>query len=255
MPDLAALIVFPFFILFARVGAALMVFPGFSDIAVNSRARLGVALAVSAAMFPVLQSQLPPLPSTLATMATVILSEILLGVLLAMAGRLFFSALNISGEMIAFASGFQASTLFDPSSGANTVAPALFLSTVALALLFVTGLHRLLLQTVFESYQVFPVGTWLPMEDVFRAIVQVIQNAFVMGIKLAAPMMAVGFLGYMAFGIFNRIIPQLHAFFVALPITISIGLIAFGLALSGMMMLFTEEMANNLILFELPSLP
>ena len=76
-----------------------------------------------------------------------------------------------------------------------------------------------------------------------------------MGIKLAAPMMAVGFLGYMAFGIFNRIIPQLHAFFVALPITISIGLIAFGLALSGMMMLFTEEMANNLILFELPSLP
>jgi flagellar biosynthetic protein FliR len=255
MLDLASLFVFPFFILFVRVGAALMVFPGFSDISVNGRTRLTLALVISAAMFPVLQPQLPGLPSALATMVTVVLSEVFLGILLGMASKLFFSALNIAGELIAFSSGFQAATLFDPASGSNTVAPALVLTTIALALLFVTGLHRLMLQTVFESYQVFPVGTWLPMEDVFDAIVQVIQNAFIMGLKLAAPMMAVGFLGYMAFGIFNRIIPQLHAFFVALPITISVGLIAFGLALGGMMVLFTEEMANNLVLFELPSLP
>ena len=45
---LAELLVFPFFLIFARLGAAVMVFPALSDMAVPVRFRLLMAVAISA---------------------------------------------------------------------------------------------------------------------------------------------------------------------------------------------------------------
>jgi len=69
------------------------------------------------------------------------------------------------------------------------------------------------------------------------------------GVKLAAPIMTVGFLIYVGFGIFNRLIPQLQVFFVALPLTITVGIFMLGVSLGGMVLLYSNELLEHAVLF------
>jgi flagellar biosynthetic protein FliR len=248
MPDIANLFVFPFFLIFLRMGSAIMVFPGFSDVSISPRIRLLIALFVSLALFPLLEPTMPTLPDKKSVLVGYIFVEMFIGIALAISGRLFMAALNTAGELIGYTSGLHAASLFDPRSGASTAAPALFLSITAVTLIFVTNLHHTMIEAVVESYAYFPVGELPELEDTAFAITKVIADMFRIGIKIAAPVMVIGFLTYVAFGIFNRLIPQLHVFFVALPITIAGGIFVLGVAVSSMITLFMDELTQRLVL-------
>jgi flagellar biosynthetic protein FliR len=230
------------------MGSAIMTFPGFSDVSVNYRLRLMIALFTSLAFFPLLEPRMPMLPEKTSLLVSYIFVEVFLGIALAISGRIFMAALNTAGELIGYTSGLHAASLFDPRSGASTAAPALFLSMTAVTLIFVTNLHHTMIEAIFESYDYFPVGQLPELEDTAFAITQVIVDMFRIGIKIASPVMVIGFLTYVAFGIFNRLIPQLHVFFVALPITICGGLFVLGVAISSMITLFMDELTQHLIL-------
>ena len=173
----------------------------------------------------------------------------MMGFLMAISARLFMSSLSIAGEMISFATGFFAATLFDPANNTNTTAVTLFLLLVAGVLVFVTNLHHVLIEGIIQSYRMFPPGKLPLAGDALQAALTVIQNLFVIGLKIAAPVVVVGFLSYVVFGIFNRLIPQLHVFFVALPISIVVGMFIMATVMAGMLTLFVTELHNNAILF------
>lgn len=248
MPDIANLFIFPFFLVFMRVGSAIMTFPGFSDMSINIRVRLLTALFISLAMFPMLEKFMPSLPDSKSVLIGYIFVEIFIGIAMAISGRIFMAALNTAGELIGYTSGLHAASLFDPRSGASTAAPALFLSITVVTLIFVTGMHHTMIEAVFDSYNYFPVGELPPMGDTAMAVAKVTVDMFRVGIKIAAPVMVIGFLTYVAFGIFNRLIPQLHVFFVALPITIVGGIFILGVAIASMVTLYMDELSQHLIL-------
>lgn len=252
MPDLTDLFVYPFLLVFIRLAGAMMIFPALSDPSINPRARLLAALGTAFVMFPLLAPGLPELPTSTATFILYLGSEFFIGVLLGLGARLFMAATNVAGEIVAFTSGFQSATLFDPATGANTTAPTLYFAICAGMLVLATNTHHLMIEGVAESYLVFPVGQFPPMDDVVQAIIKVVADTFVVGIKMAAPVMVIGFLGYVAFGIFNRLIPQLHVFFVALPISIAVGILVLSVTLGAALTLFVAELQNHAILFALP---
>ncbi len=248
MPDIANLFVFPFFLIFMRFGSAIMIFPAYSDLSISKRIRLLLALFISLAMFPLLESKMPDLPEANSVMVSYIVIEVFIGISLAISSRLFMTALNTAGELIGFTSGLQAASLFDPRSGTSSSAPTLFLSVTAVTLIFITDLHHDMLIAIYDSYNYFPVGELPNLEDTTFAVTKVILDMFRIGIKIAAPVMVVGFLTYVAFGIFNRLIPQLPVFFVALPITIIGGLFVLGVSLASMITLFMDELTQHLVL-------
>ena len=55
MLDLSSIFLFPLFLIFARLGACIMVYPGLSDISISVRIRLLLAVFCSLAMFPILE--------------------------------------------------------------------------------------------------------------------------------------------------------------------------------------------------------
>ena len=249
MPDLLNLAVFPLFLVFVRLGAAFMMFPAFSDPSIDVRARLLVAVTSSLMLWPMVESQMPAFPPTTAQLVMYVVMELFIGILMALSARLFMSAINVAGEMIAFATGFQAATLFDPVTNSNTTAPTLFLMMVAGTLVFATNAHHVMIEGVVYSYTAFPPGSFPHLGDTVQALIQVVQDLFLVGLKIAAPVVSVGFLTYVAFGIFNRLIPQLHVFFVALPLSIVIGLFLLAVTMGSMMMLFSMQLHEHIILF------
>lgn len=237
------------FLIFVRLGTCIMIFPGLSDISVNTRVRLLLAVFCTFAMFPVLEPTIPLLPESMTTMLSFLFIELAIGIMMGISARLFVTALHVAGELISFSSGLQASTLFDPSMGGNSTAPSLLLSMMATVLIFVTNLHHVMLLAILDSYTMFPVGMMPDLGDAAKAVTQVVSDLFLIGVKLASPVVAVGFLVYVGFGIFNRLIPQLQVFFVAMPLTIVIGLFMMGITLGGIITLFTEQLFDHAVLF------
>ena len=243
------LFLFPFFMVFVRLGAMMMVMPAISDGAVSPRIRLMAGLSIAFLMYPALMDKIPDVPDSTAVMIVMVLGEVLIGIMMAIGARLFLASMALAGDMISFMSGFQAATLFDPRLGGMSTAPATFLTIMASLLVFATGLHLWMLQAVFESYEVLPIGQIPPMGDALTAIVNLLGAIYVIGVKLAAPVVTVGFLTYMGFGLLNRLVPQVQAFFIALPLTLSLGLFVLGVSLASMVTLFSDEIFNYAILF------
>lgn len=251
MFDLADLYVFPLFLVFFRLGTAVMVFPGLSDPSINPRARILFAFTASLVIWPFVGPTLPDLPPDFLTFIALLFGEILLGYLMGISARLFINAMNVAGEMISFAAGFQAATMFDPNSASQSSAPTILLLLIAGMMVFAMNLHHMMLQGIVQSYTAFPPGKLPQVGDVTQAVIQIIQNLFMIGVQISAPVVVIGFLGYAIFGIYNRLIPQLHVFFVALPISIFVGVLVLGLTLGSMLTIFGPELRNHVNLFSI----
>lgn len=243
--ELAATLVFPFFLVFCRLGAAILVFPALSDDAVPARLRLLAAVATAAVMVPLLTPSLPSLPNTTGGLTLLVFGELVMGLLLGLGARLFLAALSLAGELIAFAAGLQAATLFDPTSNANSGAPTVFLTLTGGMLILALNLHHDLIRAVAASYTSFPAGQLPPVADVTTAVVQIFAEFSALGLQLAAPVVVAGLLTTALFGLLNRLIPQLQVFFVSVPLTVILALIMLAAALPLMLQVWGGVVAER----------
>ncbi len=76
--------------------------------------------------------------------------------------------------------------------------------------------------------------------DVAALITKMVAGAFRVGIQLSAPFLAFGLLFNVGLGVLSRLMPQMQVFFVALPLSILIGLLFLLLTLGTMMGLFLD---------------
>ena len=87
--------------MFARLGAAIMLLPGFGEAFVSPRIRLLLALAITFAVMPIVGDRLPPLPGDIFELVVVLLSELLIGLFLGALARVLFGVLQIAGSLVA----------------------------------------------------------------------------------------------------------------------------------------------------------
>lgn len=247
--DVIPLFTFQFFLIFARLGTAMFVFPALSDPSISTRVRLLIGLTVSFILYPLLASKLPVLPTGTGALVGFVFAEMVIGLMMGLGARIFMAAMSVAGEFIAFMSGLQAATLFDPQSGANTAAPTLLLSLAAGMLVLALNLHHQLILAVVGSYTAFPAGTFLAAGDMSMAVVGMLAKVFLLGVQLAAPVTVVGFMTYLIFGIFNRLIPQLQVFFLSVPLAIFLSLLVMAASMTLLLGLFATQMQDNLFLF------
>lgn len=253
MSGLAEVLVFPFFLVLARVGAAVMVFPALSDMSVNVRARMMIVLAVSFILYPLLRAQLPALPDRSGDMALLLFGELVVGLLLGLGARLILAAMSVAGELIAFLAGFQSATLFDPLSGTNTAAPTILLTLSASLVVLALNLHHQLIEAVVESYSAFPPGVLPDVGDVTSAVVTMLALLTKLGLQLAAPVVVAGILSNALFGVLNRLIPQLQIFFVSVPVSICISLLVIAAGFGTMLQLWATAAQSRLTVFQVES--
>ena len=114
LEELLRLNLFAFFLIFARIGTAIMFLPGFSATYVAARFRLALALAISFVTFPVLAAQLPVPPSAFPDMAVMFVGEIIIGSFFGLILRVLISSLQTAGTIASLASSMANALVQDP---------------------------------------------------------------------------------------------------------------------------------------------
>jgi flagellar biosynthetic protein FliR len=227
--------VWAFLLLFSRIGAVMMLFPGIGEPYVPPRTRLLLAFMMSLLLLEPLLAQLPVLPSGTAEMARLISYEIIVGLFFGTVTRLVMSALESAGMIIGIQTGLSNATMINPALATQSPLPSAFLSTVGLVLVFATGLDHFLLRSIVALYNMFPAGGVFMPGDMAQTIIHLTNSSFILGIELAAPFLIMGLLLYTALGIMQRLMPSVQLFMVSLPVQIWGGLIMFSLTIAGIL--------------------
>jgi flagellar biosynthetic protein FliR len=151
--------------------------------------------------------------------------ELLVGLCLGLAVDVIFAGLQIAGELIGFQIGFSMANVVDPMSGITSPIIANILYVTAMLLFLSLGGHHLLIKALVDSFQIIPIGDSMAHRKFLMTVVEYSGVMFVIGVKVAAPIIGIILLINVAFGVIARALPQMNMFIMAFPLTIAVGLI------------------------------
>lgn len=231
LPALAA----AFLLVFARVGTMVMLLPGFGELTVPVRVRLGIALLLAAMLLPLHRAAYPVDLTMPGPVVTLLFQELLIGAVLGLTARLAVSALQVTGSIVAQQLGLGFVTAVDPTQGQQGVLVGNFLTLLGVTLIFATDLHHLIIAGINDSYSLFRPGEMPFFGDVASHFTTTVGTAFKVGVQLSAPFIVFGLLFNLGLGVLSRLMPQMQVFFVGLPLSILLGLLILVLVLGAMM--------------------
>lgn len=247
--EILTLDIYRFFMIFARLGAALLLMPGFSGQLVSTRIRLLLGLALTLVLLPVVGTLYPPLPRHVGGLVALIAGEVLVGLYLGILTQILMACLNIAGTFISFQVGLTNAFSFDTVAEQQSTTLTAFLSNVALVALFATDMHHLMLRAMADSYATFVPGQMLPLDDFSETLGHLMSASFGLGVQLAAPVLAFGLIFYSGLGLMSRLAPQIQVFYVAMPVQVIGGLGMMMVALPLMIIVFLRWFEAGLIPF------
>ncbi len=238
--------IFGYFMVFVRLGAALMVMPGFGEIYIPTNIRLAIALVLTMAVAPVVVATVPEMPATPLGIFLLVAGEVLIGVLIGAVARLSMSALHVAGTVIAFQSSLAFALMMDPSQGIQGALVASFYSLLGLVLIFATDLHLVMIRGIHDSYEIFIPGQVPATGDMAEMVLDLVASSFKLGIQMAAPFIVYGIVLYTGIGLLARLMPQLPFFFVIMPLQLYAAFFVLALMTSGAMLWFLTHYEQNI---------
>lgn len=223
LTELLQLDVFRFFLVFARLGSAMMLFPGLGGSLVSTRIRLLLGLSISFVMLPAAAPLLPGVPPSVGELLRVLFGEIVVGLFIGTVVMVIMSTLNIAGSMIGYQTGLTNAFSFDPIAQQQSQLLTGFLSNMGMVAVFSTDLHHLMFQASVESYALFPPGRPPMFGDFAEMLGHLTTETFKVGTQFAAPLIVFGLVFYTGLGLLSRLVPQLQVFFVGQPVQVLVG--------------------------------
>jgi flagellar biosynthetic protein FliR len=236
LPALAA----TFMLVFARIGAMVMLLPGFGEVNIPVRVRLGIALMLTLIMLPLHRAAYHVDLTAMAPLLVTLVHEIIIGVVLGATARMTLAALQVAGSVIAQQLGLGFVTSIDPTQGQQGALLGNFLTLLGLTLLFATDMHHLIIAALNDSYTIFAPGALLPSGDVASLATRAFATAFKIGIQLSAPFIVFGIVFNLGLGVLARLMPQMQVYFVGVPLSILGGFLILAVIITTMMGTFLE---------------
>lgn len=238
--------IFQFMLIFARIGAAVSLIPGFGESYVNVRARLSFALLMSFVLMPLVKDMIPALPPEPAAMALLVTSEIVIGLFFGLICRIILMATLSAGMVIALQIGIANALSSDPTTAQQGAVTGNFLVAVAIVLIFATDLDHLTLRALVGTYGVFHPGDMPQIEDVANMIARVVADSFLLALQMSAPFLVYGMVLIVGMGLLARLMPTLQVFFVIMPLQLLVGFGLMAVTISASMIWFLEVYRNHL---------
>jgi flagellar biosynthesis protein FliR len=209
-----------------RVSFCVFLLPVLMSDEVPLSVRAGLSFFISLVLFPTLPAQSIGLPDNLGDLFSMAMRELYVGLVMGFAGTFAFVGLRLAGAWMDQEIGFSMVQLFNPLVGEEETAMGSFLQLLFGMLLIASGNYILWLQAIGESFRAIPLASaQFNSEAVLEGFVKLTTSAFEFGIKASAPILVTLFLTSVALAIVARIMPQMNAWLIGMPLKIGLGLL------------------------------
>src|SRR6202012_1208576 len=229
-----------FMLVFARVGAMVMVLPGLGESNIPVRITLAIALLLTLIILPLHRQAYQIDMQSMVPMIVMMFHELVVGIVLGATARVTLSALQVGGAVIAQQMGLGFVTSVDPTQGQQGVLVGNFLTMLGVTLLFATDSHHLVIAALNDSYAIFAPGETVSSGDIASLATRAFSAAFLLGLQLSGPFLVFGLVFNIGLGVLARLMPQMQVYFVGVPLSIFAGFLILALLLAAMMGTFLD---------------
>lgn len=232
------------FLVFCRVGTCLMLMPGISSGRIPLQIRLFLAFAASLALLPAVSGAVVPATEAANAGAYLALigSEVLVGGLIGLLGRVYFWALQFIASASSTMLGFGGVPSVGIEGSEADTAFADLINMSALFLFFVSDLHLQVVRALAASYHAIPMAGFVPARALVN-ITDTLSAAFLATLRIGGPFVVYAIVVNIAIGLINKLTPQIPVYFISLPFVLAGGLALAWLVLPDFLHLFNDELA------------
>jgi len=151
------------------------------------------------------------------TLALLICSELVVGSVIGLGGRVFFLALQTMATVMASAIGLSniPGTPVADSDPAPALVPLIMVSVTTL--FFMTDQHWQVLRGLMNSYDVWRPGDRLGGGMALDLLVGRLSEAFVLTLRISSPFIVYSVIVNLAVGLINKLTPAIPVYFISVP--------------------------------------
>ncbi len=213
MPWLESILVqqfLTFTLVLARVSGLVMTAPVYGSQTVPLRIRALLAVALALLLLPTSGGATLAYPGTTLNYVVFLAGELVVGLCLGLGITILFSGVQVAGQTIGQLSGMALADVFDPGFDNNSPVFSQLLFYLALAVFMLINGHRILMATLLDTFQAIPPGQGGVANSVFEALIAILGQSFVVGLRASAPVMTALLLATLIMGLLSRTLPQLN---------------------------------------------
>jgi len=190
-------------------------------------ARLGLCMCIATLLAGIVPSAEVPL--TLWALFAASTNEVLLGLALGFIGRMAFAAVEMAGRIMSGEIGLVASAGLGVPEPASEPLAAM-LSTFAIVLFFLFGGHLSMLAALRRSFDLVPTGHPGLAPAAADAMIRASSHLIELGLRIAAPFIAMNFLVTLTFSVLGRVVPKANPFVISFSLRLIAGFTLLGSA-------------------------
>lgn len=238
-------VVIAFIGVFFRLLGVLILLPMFGERQVPALLKIAFSLILSFIIFPMIKVPVDQINIEVDALIGLVLKESAIGMVLGFVSRIVFYGVLLAAKFVGYQMGFGMANMLDPSSGAQISPLAQFQQVIALAIFLVFNFHHSFIQILKNSFSIVPIGKVYFSPEIGRQLIIYTGKIFLIGVKLAAPILTALVFTMFSLGLIARTVPQVNVFVLSFPISFLIGFIVFIVSLS----FFTSELEGYFNMF------
>lgn len=215
--------IFHFVIILLRVSGIVIFAPFFGSPSIPYQVRITFALLTSLLLTHLLPLNFVADGLRLTDITLIFIGEIIAGMILGLAANLVFAGIQYAGQLISFQMGFSLIKLIDPQTNVESPVFSFIHNYIGILFFLLLNGHHWFLRAITESFQFMPVGGIQIQASLVEHFVNLSSQIFVIGLRIAGPIIVVTIIADIVIGIIGRAAPQLHILILGLPLKLLVG--------------------------------
>ena len=198
-----------FLLVLARVSGVIVFVPLPGMQSTPELTRITLALALTFTLIEVW-----PAPhvnaASMGSLAGWVAAEFSFGLMIGVAVNFLFEGLQMAAQMIGLQAGYSYASTIDPSTQADSGVLQILTQLVAGFFFFAMGFDRQVIRILAYSLEKVPVASYFTQASIGTTIVQLGSSIFLIGLRLALPIVALLLLVDISFAILGKVHSQLQ---------------------------------------------
>lgn len=232
------------FLIGVRVAGLMSFAPFLGSISIPARIRAMFTLALTALLYPVIQT--PAMVLTPSAWTRLALGEAIFGIGLGLCVQFVFEGAQLAGQIGGFQFAFSLVNVIDPQSNVDTPVLSVFHQLIVLLLFLQLNVHHWMLRGLVKSFEFAPPGSLALSQMAMKELLHDAAGMWVAGVQLATPILLATVLIDVTVGFLSKAAPQMSAIFLSIPLKSLVGYGVLAVALGMWPAYFEREFAMAL---------
>jgi flagellar biosynthetic protein FliR len=188
--------------------------------------------------------------ATIGRLLTGIAGEAALGIAIGLTLAIVLEVFQVAAQVVSLQAGFGFASTVDPNSGADSTVLLTLAQITAGLLFFATGSDRLLVRALADSLRLCPPESFSVHKNWAEALIRFSGSIFGIGLRLAAPVVALLMLTDAALAVLGRVQTQIQLVSLTIPVKLAVSMLLLSATLAFQPRVFGSVMTQGIRLIE-----